>query len=173
MLWEKGLLGDESPQVLLDMLVYYIGLYFALCSGQEHRRLRHHPSQIQLIEKPGAIGCLVYEEDISKTNQGGLQHRKCTPKQVVHIANTDNPERCLIRLYQSKCPQDRPDGAFYLKPLPKPKECVWYSKQPVSHNTLTNTVRHLCNETGIEGFFRGVCHLLKSRTLQLKSQTKS
>ena len=30
---------------------------------------------------------------------------------------------------------------------------VWYSKQPVGHNTLTNTVRRLCNEAGIEFFF--------------------
>ena len=52
-----------------------------------------------------------------------------------------------------KCPKDRPDGAFYLKPLPKPNASVWYSKQPVGHNTLTNTVRRLCDEAGIEFFF--------------------
>ena len=137
-----------------DFLVYYIGLYFALRSRQEHRRLRHNPSQIKLIDTPGTTPYLVYE-DVSKTNQGGCNIEN-VKKQVVQYANSDNPQRCLIRLYkmyQSKYPKNRPDGAFYLKPLVDPKISVWYSKQPVGHNTLMNTVRRLCNEAGIEGFF--------------------
>ena len=55
----------------MDTLVYYIGLCFALRSGQEHCRLRHHPSQFKLIDTFGSTPCLVYE-DVCKTNQGGL-----------------------------------------------------------------------------------------------------
>lgn len=46
-----------------------------------------------------------------------------------------------------------PDGAFYLKPLQKPKGDVWYTAQAVGHNTLASTVSRLCKDAGIEGFF--------------------
>ena len=39
---------------------------------------------------------------------------------MVHYQNVDTPERCLIRLYKFYiyvCPKNRPDDAFYLKPL--------------------------------------------------------
>ena len=89
---EKGLLGNHSPRALLDTLVYLIGLNFALRSGEEHRRLRFKPSQIKVGVTPvGKAPYIVYCEEISKTNQGGLKSRKVVPKKVVHHANEENP----------------------------------------------------------------------------------
>ena len=122
-LWQKGLLGDSSPQTLLDTMLFMHGLYFALRSGKEHRQLRFKPCQVELIEKPGERAYLQYFEDISKNRPGGLKGRKVKPKVVKHHADVSITERCFVRLfklYMQKCPANRPNDAFYLQPLQKP-----------------------------------------------------
>ena len=86
-LWQKGLLGDKTPQTLLDTVVFYCGLYFALQSGKEHKQLCHSPYQRELAENLGERAFLRYTEDISKNRQGGLQSRKMQPKVVFHHEN--------------------------------------------------------------------------------------
>ena len=86
-LWLKGFLGDKTPQSLLDTVIFYNGLYFALRSGQEHRQLRSTPCQIDVVERPGERSYLLYTEDISKNRPGGLKSRNITPK-VVKVSST-------------------------------------------------------------------------------------
>ena len=134
-----------------------MGYFFALRSGNEHRRLRHQPSQIQHYEPPGDCAYLVYHEDISKTNQGGLANeQKEKTKEVYQYANEQDPNRCFVRLYKlhnSKCPKDRPLNAFYLSPLPKQKGTIWYSKSPMGHNTLGKIVSEMMKQAGFEGHY--------------------
>ena len=82
MLWEKGLLGDATPQTLLDTMVFCNGLYFALRSGREHRQLKMNPCQIELVEPCDDRPYLKYTEDISKNRPGGIKGRKIKPKVV-------------------------------------------------------------------------------------------
>lgn len=152
-LWKAGLLGDKSPQQLLDTIIFYNGLCFALRSGREHRQLRQNPCQIQLIEKEGERTCLRYHEDTSKNRPGGLKGRKTKPKVVNHYGNPENSEKCLVRLFQkyvSLCPPGA--TAFYLQPKKKYNSHTWYTEKPLGHNTITQTIARLCTAAGIEGF---------------------
>ena len=127
-LWKKKILGDHNPKALLNAIMFMTGLYFALRSGAEHHQLQHKPCQIQLVENAGERAHLVYKEDISKNFPGGLKGRKHKPKVVVRYANTENPDRCFVRLFKkycSVCPVNRPDDAFYLTPLTRYSEKCW------------------------------------------------
>ena len=117
LLWEKKLLGDHSARVLLDTMVFYCGMYFALRSGLEHRNLLQ--SQIVLVEPPGATPYLVYTEN-SKNNSGGLAQRKVEAKSVAYHADKQNPERCFVRLFKE-----------YKKQLP----------QTITWHIITNVVK--------------------------------
>ena len=46
LLWQKGLLGDHSPQALLNTTVFMNNLYFALRSGNEYQDLHFLPCHI-------------------------------------------------------------------------------------------------------------------------------
>jgi hypothetical protein len=155
-LWECGTLGSDTPDKLLHTMLYLIGLNFALRGGEEHRNLRAGPSsQISVAEDEHGRH-LVYREDVSKTMQGGLKHRKVEGKRVLAYANTQNPERCIVRLYETymlHCPQfPRQTDAFYLKPLAKASGDVWYAKQCVGRHKLASVVADICRKGGLSGF---------------------
>ena len=61
LLWEKGLLGDTTPQVLLDTMLFLCGIHYALRSGDEHRSLQI--AQLELISPSEGPARLVYTEN--------------------------------------------------------------------------------------------------------------
>ena len=80
-----GKLGPDTPQSLLDTMVYMCGLYFAMRSGQEHRNLS--VDELNLVEPADGVPYLIYIENVSKNNPGGLHNRNLKPKTVIHHAS--------------------------------------------------------------------------------------
>ena len=101
LLWAKGLLGGETPNMLLDTVVVYNGLYFALRSGGEHCLLRHSPCQVEVVEKPGERPYLVYHEDrdTSRNHPSGLQGCKTMPIRLLFATPTHRTPRDASSLY--------------------------------------------------------------------------
>ena len=51
--WSKGMLGDHTPQSLLDTIVFCNGLFFTLRSRREHQQLRSLLCKIEVVEQSG------------------------------------------------------------------------------------------------------------------------
>ena len=159
-MWTLGKLSPNTPQSLLDTMVYMCGLYFVLRSGQEHKY--HSVDQIKLVEPADGVPHLVYTENVSKNNPGGLHNRKLKPKIVIHHANLECPSRCLVmfyKAYMSDRPPDLQHNAFYLTPICISKTAVWYTPIPVGYRTLTTTVNRICKGASINGYKSN--HLLR------------
>lgn len=61
-LWRKSLLGESDGPTLLHTMVYLLGLHFAVRGRDEHRRLRHEPSQISVKVDNSGRRFLEYRE---------------------------------------------------------------------------------------------------------------
>ena len=86
-LWKGNCLGEDTPQKLLDTMLFLIGINFGLRAGKEYHTLRRpgFDCQISVIVKDG-VECLEYNEDLSaKTNQGGLKHEQLDAKTAIVI----------------------------------------------------------------------------------------
>ena len=124
--------------------------------------LQYKSSQLELTEMPNGKSCLIYGERMSPRHI--REDCKTASKVATCYQRDDKPEWCLVRLYKkhsSLCPEDHPNDAFYLKPLQYPPNSQWYSRAPIGHNILSQTVINMCrnwssNQSFIESYS---CHM--------------
>ena len=74
-------------------MVYMCGLYFALMSGQEHRNLT--VNQQELVEPTDGALHIIYSENYSKNNPGGLQKRKLKDFSILVLFYARSPRMLL------------------------------------------------------------------------------
>ena len=155
---DSGVIGLDTPQKLLNGVIYFLGIYLALRGVAEHNNLRRpgcNP-QIKVTTDSRGIKCLVYREDpLSKTNQGGLNARAKESK-VVYVYPTTDIDRDPVTYYEKYCSLLSPSTnskKLYsrCKKLCTPNQ--WYCDQPLGLNKIKTAVKDMCKQAGIQGKF--------------------
>lgn len=163
-LWQKQVLGVDTGKRLLRAIFYIIGVYFGIRGGREHRKLTSQNFSIHTDVDGHEY--VQYKESVSKTNQGGIKHRKLDSHTSTAYANSDDSSRCpvaIFRKYLSQCHAESLKTAFYLKPLEKPTTKLWFGKQPIGHNILAGMVKDIMEEAGFQGNYTN--HSLRVTTV--------
>ena len=96
-----GLLGEDTPEQLVNTLIYLLGINFALCGGEEHKQLKVGYAAQICLKYDSEVGknYLKYNPTQCKNHQGGLKDRKRIQKLVTAYENP-NPKYCIVHLFQ-------------------------------------------------------------------------
>ena len=102
-LWDTGLLSDNTPEKLVNTLLYLIGVHFALHACDEHKALKVRAySQFKIkVDQESNRRYLEYMEKHSKTFQGGIQQLRDKPKVVHAFKNIEQPEWCIVHIFKT------------------------------------------------------------------------
>ena len=153
-LWEKGVMGLDTPERLFYAVFYYNGKNLCLRGGKEHRSLKI--SQFVRYEDPDRY---IYTENGSKNRSGGLNQMDVENKSIPVLACDKLKDRChfqIIRKYLSKLPNKAFEmDCFYMKPLgnqvANDPDKAWFANQACGENKLANVVKTMFSKIGVTG----------------------
>lgn len=154
-LWSSGQLGCHSARALQNTVYFYNCKVFGLRSYDEHHGLQCKQFQKDVDEFCNVY--LMYTDQGSKTNRGGLKHMKVQNKVVKQYENPDDPQHCIVNIfdyYLALLPSR--ERHFYFRALPNdaagtPK----FANSPVGRNKLAKIIPDMCKAAGIEGYKTG------------------
>ena len=97
---------------------------------------------------------LKFTETISKTNQGGLKHRRVSPHTAKAYEFLDKPARCPVLIFEKYTAKLHPkcsDENFYYKPASKVSVGPWFTNCVVGHNKLKCLVKTVMEKADFQG----------------------
>ncbi|XP_075553229.1 zinc finger protein without children isoform X1 [Dermacentor variabilis] len=137
-LWQAKQLGDHSPVVLLNTLMYFNVKYFRLHTVDQHLQLSLADVSEQEQETPEGQPVKILRST-AVCQEEGSEHRYFDQPQ-----NLENPQRCPVKLYElylSKCPDTvkSQQGTYYMLPerTCNAESAVWYSCSPLGKDTIS------------------------------------
>ena len=94
LLWQTGALGDNSPEVLINMLWYLTTKLLGFQASNKAYQMLW--SNIEGKKLPDSDIYLEFNERLTKTRDGNKNPAK--PFKPKMFRNQGNPEKCLVRL---------------------------------------------------------------------------
>ena len=159
-LWEVGVVGLDTPDQLRNAVFMCLGLGCAMRAGKEHHGLKAPgpgvESQFTWKYDDNGVRFIRYTQKLhSKTNQGGLRHRKCKPKivDIFPIPNSKRDPVMIIEKYLSVLPCNRKHDNLYMHSNKDFLSGPWYLDKPLGINKLQSVVADMCKKAGIPGRF--------------------
>ena len=113
LLWSKGVLGSHSPQSLIQTMWFLLTQHFGLRCCQEHHDM--YIEDFAFSTDDSGIEFVTYEENPTKTRQGGLRKRRRVVQPKMFATGG---QRCPVKLFKTfleRRPEEmRNSGPFYL-----------------------------------------------------------
>lgn len=154
-LWEKGQLGCNTPEALLNTVWYNNTKLFGFRGSDENRQLKWGDLEMKIDEEGAHY--LVFNERSTKTRDGNSgSDRAYAPKM---FENFENKTKCPInayKLYKSQRPISMctPEAPFYLAVNGGTKykdTALWYKSQPIGVNKLGKMMKEMAFKSGLIG----------------------
>ena len=149
MLWEKGKLGNSSPQALINTMWWWLlTQHFGLRGRQEHHTMA--VEDFEFGEDDNGIAYVSFRENPTKTRQVGLH---ITRRQQLPKMFATGEKRCPISLfkeYLNRRPVSlRTNGPFYLAPLSKttPNNDIWFKAQNLGVHSIDKIMKTMIADT--------------------------
>ncbi|CAH3154921.1 unnamed protein product, partial [Porites lobata] len=131
LLWSKGVLGSHYPQSLIQTMWFLLTQHFGLRGCQEHHDM--YVEDFAFSTDDNGIEFVTYEENPTKTRQGGLRKKR--------------------RVVQPKmfATEMRNSGPFYLALNERPTTQVWYKRQRMGVNSINSFMKNMASQADIQG----------------------
>ncbi|XP_062602127.1 zinc finger MYM-type protein 2-like [Saccostrea cucullata] len=145
-LWEKGVLGQNSAISLQNTVFFYACKVFGLRGCDEHRQLMCEQFKLG-SDAQGQFIQFVGRQN--KTYQGGLRQMQLSNKNIKHYCKLG--DRSLYEIFDLYLTTLGNDGLFYRKPLPGPE--IRFGTQALGMNKLKSMMKEMCAAGGLTGNF--------------------
>ena len=152
-LWQKNQLGDSTPACVINTLWFYFTVFFELSASTDHYNLRW--GDIKLCKSSEEIEYLQcdYRQERARGTTLGKLGMKVEEQKL--WANTDDQERCVVRIYKKYStlrPRgfQEPDSPFYLVVAnPQHQGGAWFRPCGMGANKLASLLKRMVEGAGI------------------------